>query len=178
MHLSRDQPIQGTVSLKLAYGQLCSISEMPLILRHCIKPNISHDNPHWPRLQRKPSVGLYQILILRFVPSTIWIFVQMEMANADWSLSCSCWEEPVPTSFQTVAEFDSSTVESVLNIWGLLCNLSKWHVNCKTRMASNCACTSGTPETEAMLAQTSFKAYVDCESHLLFLFKLNHDIPG
>ena len=27
-------------------------------------------------------------------------------------------------------------------------------------MASDCACTSGTPETEAVLAQTSFKDYV------------------
>ena len=32
---------------------------------------LSHDNLHWPRLQRKPPVGLSEILLLRFVPSTI-----------------------------------------------------------------------------------------------------------
>ena len=63
---------------------------MPPILRHCNGPDLSNHATRWPRLQRKPLVAMDQILILEFVPAIIRNIAQMEMVNADWSLTCTC----------------------------------------------------------------------------------------
>ena len=126
---------------------------MPPILRHCSRPALSIHAAHWPRLQRKPLVAMDLILILEFVPAIIRNIAQMEMANADWPLTCTCWKEPVPSPFQIVAALEYYTVKLVLNIWGFLCNFGQWVVWINSGMVSEHQCSVWVTETRHFLGR-------------------------
>ena len=53
-------------------------------------PDLAQYDTYWTRLQRKPLEALDQVLILESAPAIIHNIAQIEMANSDWMLTCTC----------------------------------------------------------------------------------------